>query len=184
MTNIFETPLLVAFVAGCIVAWFAARLIHSSAAAGKKSGDHDARALQAELRVVMKNSEKSFQELREKEKELVPLRVEVAKLRAAVNNREGRIEKMKHALTEECSKTSKLRESLAEHATETVRARARVREVETEMRVTEVGSEAVHDEMNRLAAETAELTGQLQRFHGDSATPESFDSDEGGTVRR
>ena len=101
MTNILETPLLVALIAGCLVVWLAVRLIRSSATASKKSGDHDVRALQAELRVVMKNSEKSFQELRAKEKELVPLRGEVAKLRAAVKNREGRIEKIKIALTEE-----------------------------------------------------------------------------------
>ena len=181
MSNIFDTPLilaLVAFVIGLIAAKTAAYLAKKIIARRQLVMDHRIRAAQAEIRVAHRRAEKAEAELAGKDEALAELRAEVEELRNSLFNKDNALHELQGSLVSECEKTADLREALSERAAETIHAEARAREMETALSVAQAGTHVVHDEVGRLTSETEELTKRLEQLQQQLADKESEESQE------
>jgi len=160
-TEIFISVVVAAFVAGWIVSKVAARL------RGKKTADqtpdehHQIRSLEASLRVAQKHVEKMKDQFEETCVDLNALKETHEKLEEAFEDRGQELDAANDAVRCESTKVRQLRRELTNRAEAKIRAEVHAKAVETELSVMEAGSSAMHDEVERLAAERQDLTDQL-----------------------
>jgi chromosome segregation ATPase len=126
--------------------------------------NHRIRALEADLRVAQRKAEEAELALERHREESDKLRQEMGAKSDDVTQRDAEIERLRKQLADECTKTQALRSELVNRAEETIRASVRVKDAETELSVARAGSDAVLDQIQRLAAEREELTGRLQQL--------------------
>ena len=148
---------------GRVGSWFGSRTSRSR----EEDLNHRIRALEADLRVAQRKADEATAQMEAQRQELETLRGQMQSESSAIRDRDQELKKLRHHLAEECNKTQSLRHELTSKAEETIRARARVKEVETELGVARAGSDAVLAEVQRLAAERAELTSRLQSLQAD-----------------
>lgn len=127
------------------------------------------RSLEADLRVTQRKAEEAELGLERHREEIERLRRELQLKTEELAAGREKVQRLRQSLAEECEKTKSLREELAERAEETIRASVRVKDAETELSVAQAGSEAVLDQIRRLAAERDELTGQLRVLEAQMA---------------
>lgn len=151
---------------GRIGSWF------SNRKADEPKGDgvnHRIRALEADMRVAQRKAEEAELALERHREETDALRQEIRAKSDALTEREEEVKRLRQSLTDECGKTQGLRQELTNRAEETIRASVRVKDAETELSVARAGSDAVLDQIQRLAAEREELTGRLRALQAESA---------------
>lgn len=150
---------------GRMGSWFGNR----SSRTREEDLNHRIRALEADLRVAHRNAEEAGAQAVQHRQETEALRAQMQNESSAIRDRDQELKKLRQHLADECSKTQGLRHELTSKTEETIRARARVKEIETELGVARAGSDAVLAEVQRLAAERAELTSRLQSLQADAA---------------
>jgi chromosome segregation ATPase len=128
--------------------------------------DHRVRALEAELRVAQRKAEEAELAIERNREEADALRAAAAGA-ASLAAKDEEIEKLGQRLASECTKTDQLRRELTDRAEETIRASVRAKEAETELSVMRAGSDAVLEQVHRLAAEREELTGRLRALQAE-----------------
>jgi chromosome segregation ATPase len=138
-------------------------------AAGDPATGHRIRSLEVELKVVQRKAEEAELALERDRETVVQLRAELAAAQAAVADRDEEIRQLRQSLANECTKTQDLRLELTHRAEETIRASVRVKDAETELSVARAGSDAVLEQIQRLAAEREELTGRLRVLQAELA---------------
>jgi uncharacterized coiled-coil DUF342 family protein len=148
---------------GRIGSWFGNR----SSRTREEELNHRVRALEADLRVAQRKADEATAQAEQHRQELETLRGQMHTESSAIRERDEQLKKLRQELIDECTKTQGLRQELTSRAEETIRARAKVKEVETELGVARAGSDAVIEEVQRLAAERAELTGRLQTMQAE-----------------
>jgi len=168
---------LVTFLAGLLVAKTVALLQSRVSAKESKANDRLLRSLDADLRVANKNLAKVNEELQGANEELDSTKGTIAELQALVDERAKAIEETNAALKRECEKTNSLRTDLSLRAEETIRAEVHARQAEVELSVVKAGTTAVHDEIDRLAAERHELTGRLHQLEDEMAREKPTEDD-------
>ena len=144
---------------GRVGSWFSHRQ-----AGGPRGRDtnHRIRGLEADLRVAQRKAEEAELALERNREETEAARKEIQAMADALSARDREAERLRQYLSDECAKTKGLRNELANRAEETIRASVRVKDAETELSVARAGSDAVLDQIRRLAAEREELTGRLE----------------------
>lgn len=152
--------LLGGWAVGRVGSWFGNRG-REDQRGGDKS-DQRIRSLEADLRVAQRKAEQTELALERHREESDALRRELELKTGGLEQREAEATKLRQSLTDECAKTAGLRMELAERAEQTIRASVRVKDAETELSVARAGSDAVLDEIRRVAAERDDLTGKLQ----------------------
>lgn len=158
------------FVAiGVLGGWAVGRVVVRLAGKGRGSvrteeANHRIRALEADLRVAQRKAEEAELALERHREESDVLRREMEMRNAELTGRDQEIEQLRKGLADECAKTQALRGELVSRAEETIRASVRVKDAETELSVARAGSDAVLEQIQRLAAEREELTGRLQQL--------------------
>lgn len=160
---------------GRIGSWFSNR---EAGAPRGEDANHRIHALQADLRVAQRKAEEAELALERNRDESEAARREIQTKSAELAQRDHEVERLRESLTAECTKTQGLRHELTNRAEETIRAGVRVKDAETELSVALAGSDAVLDQIQRLAAEREELTGRLRalqaevtsRTHGPKVT--------------
>lgn len=183
MLNLVTEPLVVgglAFLAGSFVARFLLFLQTRKSEKESTSNDRLLRSLEADLRVANKNLEKANEELQSSKDELDSVKATVVELQALLEQRNNELEETSNMLKSECAKTHALREDLSNRAEDTIRAEVHARQMEVELSVVKAGSSAVHEEVDRLAAERQELTGRLRQLEDEFLRAELDDEDEDG----
>jgi len=163
MLTIQEIMLIFAAI-GILGGWAVGRLVArlgSRSSTRAVEGDHRIRALEADLRIAQRKAEEAELALELHREEFEALKREVETRAADLAGREQEIQRLQKSLSDECAKTQSLRGELVHRAEETVRAGVRAKDAETELSVVRAGSEAVLDQVQRLAAEREELTGRL-----------------------
>ena len=148
-----------------------ARGCSRGAAAPGSRGDkaqHRIRALEADLRIAQRKAEEAELALERHREETDAVRQELAgdaemRWRSATSE----VARLRQSLSDECAKTQSLRLELTDRAEQTIRASVRVKDAETELSVARAGSDAVLDQIQRLAAEREELTGRLRALQAE-----------------
>ena len=170
MSILVSDPLilgLLAFLAGLLVARALAFLHAKTTEKESRENDRLLRSLEADLRVANKASANADEELRGANEELESANATVADLQTDLDQRTKQVKETNTLLKRECLKTNGLREDLSGRAEETIRAEAHARQIEVELSVVKAGTTAVHEEVDRLAAERQELTGRLHRLEDE-----------------
>ena len=72
------------------------------------------------------------------------------------------VHKLTAEMQHECRKTAQLRKELAERAEEMVRTHVQLRDVKTELDVSQVGSDVVIDQIDRLTRERDDLNTMVE----------------------
>lgn len=129
--------------------------------------DHRVRALEAELRVAQRKAEEAELAIERNREEVDALRTAAAASAANLAGKDEEIQRLGQRLASECNKTDQLRRELTDRAEETIRASVRAKEAETELSVMRAGSDAVLEQVHRLAAEREELTGRLRALQAE-----------------
>lgn len=129
--------------------------------------NHRIRALEADLRVAQRKAEEAELAVERNREETDAARKEIRAKADALAERDREVERLRESLTFECTKTQGLRHELTNRAEETIRAGVRVKDAETELCVARAGSDAVLDQIQRLAAEREELTGRLRALQAE-----------------
>lgn len=157
---------LVATCIGVLLGWAVARIATRFQGRPTKTRDQElnyrVRSLEADLRLAQRKAEELTTKLETERTEIATRRRELEAGESSLRERDQEIGHLKKTLADECNKTNSLRLELTERVTETIRAQVRLRDIETELSVTQAGSTAVADEIQRLAAERDQLTGQLK----------------------
>ena len=122
---------------------------------------HRGRALEADQRVAQRNAEQWRIEREQLVADLASSSAELEKLREAAGQYDETIRKQKGDLQHECRKTARLRQELADRAEEMVRTHVQLRDVQNELGVTQVGSDVVMDQINRLERERDDLNAMV-----------------------
>ncbi len=148
---------------GRIGSWLSAR----KADGRTESVDHRIRALEADLRVAQRKAEEAELAIERNREETDALRAQAQAHAAVLAGKDGELEQLHKRLSDECAKTQNLRHELTNRAEETIRASVRVKEAETELSVARAGSDAVLEQIQRLAAEREELTGRLRALQAE-----------------
>lgn len=150
---------------GRIGAWFGGRKKGS-----RGSDDHRIRGLEADLRVVQRKAEEAELALERHREESEAARKEILLKTEELAERDREIQRLRRSLSEECAKTQSLRHELTSRVEETIRASVRVKDAETELCVARAGSDAVLEQIQRLAAEREELTGRLRALQSEATS--------------
>ena len=129
---------------------------------GREDIDHRIRGLEAELRVAQRKAEEAELAIERGREESQALQTQAAADSAALLEKVAELEQLQKRLADECTKTQALRQELIDRTEETIRASVRMKEAETELSVARAGSEAVLEQVQKLAAEREELTGRLR----------------------
>lgn len=153
---------------GRIGAWLGNR--RAPIGAADAGAAHRVRALEADLRVAQRKAEEAELALEKHREESDALKARLAEVEQQLADRDGDTQSLRQKLADECSKTQKLRQELTDRAEETIRASVRVKDAETELSVARAGSDAVMDQIQRLAAEREELTGRLRALQSELTT--------------
>jgi chromosome segregation ATPase len=149
---------------GRLGSWFSGRV---SGAPRDNDVNHRIHALQADLRVAQRKAEEAELALERNREESEAARREGQTKTEELAQRYREIEQLRESLAAECAKTQGLRHELTNRAEETIRAGVRVKDAETELSVARAGSDAVLDQIQRLAAEREELTGRLRALQAE-----------------
>ena len=166
------------FIAAAAVAGFGAgamltRLLGSAAnrPMGKRADDlhHTIRGLEADLRVAQRTNEQVRTERDALTAELAKTATELAALRDKEPAHAELVRKLKAEIQFECAKTARLRHELADRAEEMVRTHVQLRDVQNELGVTQVGSDAVMDEIARLERERDDLNTMVAALRKEMA---------------
>ena len=180
MSILVSDPLilgLLAFLAGLVVARILTLLAARATEKESRANDRLLRSLEADLRVANKTLAKATEELCSTNEELESANVTTADLQTVLDERTKEVEETHTLLKRECVKTNALRENLSGRAEETIRAEAHARQMEVELSVVKAGTAAVHEEVDRLAAERQELTGRLHRLEDEMVREKSAEDD-------
>jgi chromosome segregation ATPase len=180
MSILVSDPLilgLLTFLAGLVVAKISTFLNTRGTVKESSANDRLLRSLEADLRVANKNLAKVSEELHGTKGELDSTQGTVAELQTLLDERAKAIEETSAALKRECEKTNSLREDLTVRAEETIRAQVHARQAEVELSVVKAGTTAVHEEIDRLAAERHELTGRLHQLEDKMRREKSSEED-------
>ena len=181
MLNLVSDPRiagLLAFLAGLLVGKAVAFSRSKATEKDSRSNDRLLRSLEADLRVANKNLAKTNEALQSTSVDLESANATVSDLKKLVDERTKEAEENQELLRSECEKTRSLREELSGRAEETIRAEVYARQVEVELSVVKAGTSAVHEEVDRLAAERQELTGRLRQLEDEFLRAE-LDDEEG-----
>ncbi|MDJ0928293.1 MAG: hypothetical protein QNJ73_11680 [Gammaproteobacteria bacterium] len=166
----------VSFVAGYILAKLGALLGRASVSEEDTSDkDRALRSAEAELRVAQKKIEEAEANFEAKNTEAGELRAELEELREEHNEFEEQTTSLRDQLRDECEKTQKLRTELSERAEAGIRTEVKLRDAETELSLAQAGSDAINDEIQRLAEEREELTNRLKTLQQQADTEASDD---------
>lgn len=157
--------LLGGWAVGRIVSWLSTR--RGAAATVGPTGQHRIRGLEADLRVSQRKSAEAELALERTREESDALRRDLEARAAELAERDREIEQLRQNLRDECTKTANLRLELTDRAEQTIRASVRIKDAETELSVARAGSDAVLDQIQRLAAEREELTGRLRALQAE-----------------
>ena len=149
---------------GRIGSWFSNR---GAGASRAEDVNHRIHGLQADLRVAQRKAEEAELALERNREESEAVRRELPAKVAELAQRDEEIARLRASLNAECTKTQGLRHELTNRAEETIRAGVRVKDAETELSVALAGSDAVLDQIQRLAAEREELTGRLRALQAE-----------------
>lgn len=180
MSILVSDPLilgLLAFLSGLLVAKLVTFLQSRGSVKESRANDRLLRSLEADLRVANKNLAKANEELQGAGQELDSTKGTVAELQKLLDERAKVVEETNAALKRECQKTNSLREDLSVRAEETIRAEVQARQAEVELSVVQAGTTAVHEEVDRLAAERHELTGRLHQLEDKMLREKSSEDD-------
>lgn len=140
-------------------------------AGGEAGGDklaHRIRALEADLRVAQRKAQEAELALERMREETGELRRVVQARDEELAARDGELGQLRQNLSDECAKTASLRQELTHRVEETIRASVRIKDAETELSVARAGSDAVLEQIHRLAAEREELTGKLRALQAEA----------------
>lgn len=149
---------------GRIGSWFGYRK-------GAQGNDqHSIRALEAALRIAQRKAEEAELALEQLREETEAIRRQFSNQSGNLSERDEEVLRLRQSLTDECLKTQGLRAELSHRAEETIRASVRVKDAETELSVARAGSDAVLDQIQKLAAEREELTGRLRALQTEADT--------------
>jgi chromosome segregation ATPase len=150
-----------------LLAALAAGLVFAIAAkvwrGGRRSGGsidalhHRIRGLEADLRVAQRAADDAGNERRELAAQLETAGAELAALREEAVRHHELVHKLTAEMQHECRKTAQLRKELADRAEEMVRTHVQLRDVKTELDVSQVGSDVVIDQIERLTRERDDL---------------------------
>ncbi|MCL4780852.1 MAG: hypothetical protein KJ049_11710 [Gammaproteobacteria bacterium] len=150
-----------------LLAALAASLVFAIAAkvwrGGRRAGGsidalhHRMRGLEADLRVAQRAADDAVNERRELAEQLETAEAELATLREESARHHELVHKLTAEMQHECRKTAQLRKELADRAEEMVRTHVQLRDVKTELDVSQVGSDVVIDQIERLTRERDDL---------------------------
>ncbi len=130
--------------------------------------DHRIRALEADMRIAQRKAEEAELALERHREESDAIGQQLRAKSDKLAEHEGEVKRLRQSLADECTKTQRLRQELTNRAEETIRASVRVKDAETELSVARAGSDAVLDQIQRLAAEREELTGRLRILQAEA----------------
>jgi len=163
-----------AAVVGFAVGAMLSRLLGSAAnrPMGKRADElhHTIRALEADLRVAQRTAEQARVEREALTAELAKTGAELIATRDKSAASDEVIKKLKAQVQHECGKTARLRQELADRAEEMVRTHVQLRDVQNELGVSQVGSDAVMDEITRLERERDDLNTMVEALRREMAT--------------
>ncbi|MBM4195866.1 MAG: hypothetical protein FJ197_02025 [Gammaproteobacteria bacterium] len=168
MPTIQEIILVLALI-GVVGVWVLGRFGKGFSRSGRSAAatDQRIRGLEAELRVVQRKASEVELVLEHERETLESLRRDLSAANSGIGQRDDEIDRLRGHLTEECGKTQSLRQELADRAEETIRASVRVKDAETELSVVRAGSDAVLEQVQKLAAERAELTDRIEALESE-----------------
>ena len=164
--EIFIGVVVAAFFAGWVFSKIAAKVRGKNTADQTPDEHHQIRSLEANLRVAQKHVEAMKGQFEETCVDLNALKETHEKLEEAFEDRAQELDAANDAVRSESKKVKQLRRELTTRAEAKIRAEAHAKAVETELSVMEAGSSAMHDEVERLAAERQDLTDQLHAATG------------------
>lgn len=167
-----EELLLLGGLVGLFAGWVVGRI--AAWLRNRRAGAHPTeelnrriRSLEADLRVAQRKAEEAELALEKGREESDVLRRDLQARNERLAEHERDLQRLRMRLGEECSKTHNLRQELTAKAEETIRATVRVRDAENELSVARAGSDAVMEEVRRLAAEREQLTGRLRSLQAE-----------------
>lgn len=160
--------LLGGWAVGRVASWASQRR-GGEAGGGSDKASHRIRGLEADLRVAQRKNEETELALERAREEADTLRREAQDRNEQLTAHSAELEQLRQNLSDECTKTANLRLELTNRAEETIRASVRVKDAETELSVARAGSDAVLEQIQRLAAEREELTGRLRALQAEVA---------------
>ena len=155
---------------------------------GRRSGGsvdtlhHRIRGLEADLRVAQRAADDALNERRALTEQLDSTTAELAALREEAVRHHDLVHKLTAEMQHECRKTAQLRMELADRAEEMVRTHVQLRDVKTELDVTQVGSDVVIDQIERLTRERDDLNTLVEALRRELAT-QSRDPQRSGLPR-
>jgi len=118
---------------------------------------HRIRGLEADLRVAQRAVDDGLNEHQALTEQLKGAATEMAALREEAARHHELVRKLTAEMQHECRKTAELRKELADRAEEMVRTHVQLRDVKTELDVSQVGSDVVIDQIERLTRERDDL---------------------------
>ena len=175
---------LLAALATSLVLAIAVKVWHG----GRRSGGsvdalhHKIRGLEADLRVTQRTADDSLNERQALTERLNSTTAELAALRDEATRHHDRVHKLTAEMQHECRKTAELRKELADRAEEMVRTHVQLRDVKTELDVTQVGSDVVIDQIERLTRERDDLNAMVEALRRELET-KSRDPERSGLRR-
>lgn len=131
---------------------------------------HRIRGLEADLRVAQRVADDALNERRALTEQLERTAAELAALREEALRHHDLVHKLTAEMQHECRKTAQLRMELADRAEEMVRTHVQLRDVKTELDVTQVGSDVVIDQIERLTRERDDLNTLVEALRRELAT--------------
>lgn len=169
MSNDFGMPLVIGIVAavlGWVLSKLDSRFAKRGAARDTPSEHRQIRSLEADLRIARTQVADLGDKFESTTRDLTALKEAHEKLEQDARERGAELERARQALRDETTKVHELRRELTTRAEEKIRAEVRAKDFETELTVMQAGSTAMKDEVERLAAERAELTQRLHAATG------------------
>jgi chromosome segregation ATPase len=118
---------------------------------------HRIRGLEADLRVAQRAADDALNERQALTEQLNGTVAELTALREEAVRQHELVRKLTAEMQHECRKTAELRKELADRAEEMVRTHVQLRDVKTELDVSQVGSDVVIDQIERLTRERDDL---------------------------
>ncbi|MCL4790784.1 MAG: hypothetical protein KJ040_01895 [Gammaproteobacteria bacterium] len=143
---------------------------------------HRIRGLEADLRVAQRAADDARNECQTLGEELDKASTELAALKEESTRQHDLVHKLTAEMQHECRKTAQLRKELADRAEEMVRTHVQLRDVKTELDVSQVGSDVVIDQIERLTRERDDLNTLVETLRRELDT-KSRDPDRSGLRR-
>jgi chromosome segregation ATPase len=143
---------------------------------------HRIRGLEADLRVAQRAADDALNERQALSEKLDGTVTELTALREEAVRQHELVRKLTAEMQHECRKTAELRKELADRAEEMVRTHVQLRDVKTELDVSQVGSDVVIDQIERLTRERDDLGTLVEALRRELAT-QSRDPQRSGLPR-